>query len=105
MTLQELQIAFRGLAPFGPPWPWERRLLELIMHSEKGMDPYEIILAVIDRPDRVQRILPFLIEDDIQRVRSLAASIQCVTQDMCDVADLLNSWVARQTIKKILKGN
>jgi hypothetical protein len=105
MTLQELQTAFRGLPPFGPPWPWERRLLELIMNSDKGMDPYEVVLAVIDRPERVQRILPYLVDDDIQRVRSLAATIQCVTQDMRDVADLLNSWVGRQTIKKILAGN
>lgn len=105
MTLQELQIAFRGLAPFGPPWPWERRLLELIMLSDTGMDPYEVLLAVIDRPERVERILPFLTDDDIQKVRSLAATIQCVTQDMRDVADLLNSWVGRQTIKKMLARN
>lgn len=105
MTLAELQQAFRGLPPFGPPVPWERRLLELIMNSADGIDPYEVILAVIDRPERVQRILQFLTDEDIYKVRSLAASIQQVTQDMRDVADLLNSWLARQIIRKILTGS
>lgn len=105
MTLQELQIAFRGLPSFGSPWPWERRLLELIMKSDEDIDPFEVILAVIDRPERVQRVLPFLIDDDIQKVRSLAATIQPATQDMRDVADSLNAWVARQTINKMLKRN
>lgn len=103
MTLAELQQAFRGLpSTLGPPWPWERRLLQLIMKSEAGIDPYDVLWAVINRPERIERILPFLVDDDIQRVRSLAALIQQVPQDMCDVADLLNSWIARQTVKKML---
>ncbi len=105
MTLTDLQEAFRGLPPFGPPLPWEKRLLELIMKSDEGIDPYEAVVSVIDRPDRVQRLLPYLNDDDIQKVRSLSASIQPATQDMRDVRDLLNVWTTRQTIKKMLLGN
>lgn len=105
MTLIDLQEAFRGLPPFGPPLPWEKRLLELIMKSDAGIDPYEAVVSVIDRPERVQRLLPYLDDDDIQKVRSLAASIQPATQDMRDVRDLLNVWATRQTIKKMLSGN
>lgn len=105
MTLTDLQYAFRGLPPFGPPLPWEKRLLELIMKSDEGIDAYDAVVSVIDRPDRVQRLLPYLADDDIQKVRSLAATIQPCTQDMRDVADLLHSWVARQTIKKMLSGD
>lgn len=105
MTLQELQVAFRGLPAVGTHWAWERRLLRVIMKSDAGIDAFEVIYAVIDNPELVSRILPFLVDDDIQRVRSLAATIQCVTQDMRDVADLLNSWAARQTVNKMLKRN
>jgi hypothetical protein len=103
MTLADLQEAFRGLPPFGPPLPWEKRLLELIMQSDSGIVPLEVVKAVIDRPDRVKRILPYLTDDDIYDVRALAATIQPAGDDMRYVRDILNAWATRQTVSKMLK--
>lgn len=105
MTLQELQIAFCGLSPSGPPWPWERRLLQLIIKSKAGIDAFEVIHAVIDNPERVVRILPFLCNDDIYKVRALASAMQPVSDDLKQTVDFLIAWTTRQTIKKMLTGN
>jgi hypothetical protein len=105
MTLADLQRAFSGLPQVGPLWPWERRLLHLIMNSEKGIDAFEVVHAVIDNPDRVSRMLQFLRDDDIYRIRSLAATIQPANQDLCMTIDLLSAWACRQTIKKALPRN
>lgn len=105
MTLADLQKAFCGLPQAGPLWPWERRLLQLVIKSENGIDAFEVVQAVIDNPDRLSRILQFLTDDDIHRVKALAATVQPATEDLCTTIDLLNTWSTRQTVKKVLVGN
>jgi hypothetical protein len=105
VTLAQLQEAFRNLQPIGPPWPWERRLLQLILKSDAGFDAFDVLQAVIENPERVAKILPFLCDDDIHKVKTLAAVVQPASEDLRFTVDLMNSWVGRQTVKKMLKSN
>ncbi len=103
MTLTEIQTAFRDLPQIGPPWPWEKRLLQLILKADDGIDAFEVIQAVIDNPERVKRILPFLCSDDIYKIKALVATVQPASQYLNDTVDFLNAWAVRQTVKKMLE--
>jgi hypothetical protein len=103
VTLVEIQKAFQDLPQVEPAWPWEKRLLQLILRSEHGIDAYDVLQAVIDKPERVARILPFLCDDDIYKIKALAATVPPSSQYLNDTVDLLNSWAARQTVKKMLR--
>jgi hypothetical protein len=104
VTLVELQEAFRDLRPDGPVWPWERKLLQLILKSENGFEAFDVLQAVVENPERVSRILSFLGDQDIYRVKALAAVVQPATEDLRLSVDLMNAWVVRQTVKKMLAG-
>jgi hypothetical protein len=78
--------------------------LQLILKSENGFDAFDVLQAVVENPERVARILPLLVDDDIHRVRTLASVVQTATEDLRLTVDLMNAWAARQTVKKMSAG-